>query len=96
MAETTEREFTDADVTAWRDGPWIVVQLAGETIYRRFTRDQAFTRVEVVFQEGGSPAYPKTRNNLVGVELGGNWRTPRRFGHKRLTAPITTKENPNG
>ena len=39
---------------------------------------------------------PKTRNNLVGVELGGNWRTPRRFGHKRLTAPITTKENPNG
>ena len=93
MAETTEREFTDADVTAWRDGPWIVVQLAGETIYRRFTRDQAFTRVEVVFH---TPAYPKTRNNLVGVELGGNWRTPRRVGHNRLTAPITTKENPNG
>ena len=96
MAKTTEPEFTAGDVTARRDGPWIVVSLAGETIYRRFTRDQAFTRVEVVFREARSPAYPKTRNNLVGVELCGDWRTPRRFGHNRLTAPITTKENPNG
>ena len=96
MAATTEREFTDADVKAWRDGPWIFVSLAGEVVFRRFTRDQAFTRVEVVFWEDRSPAYPKTRNNLVGVELGGNWRTPRRFGHNRLTAPIATKENPNG
>ena len=92
----TEPEFTAGDVTARRDGPWIVVSLAGETIYRRFTRDKAFTRAQVVFREGRSPAYPKIRNNLRGVELCGDWRTPRHFGHNRLEVPITTKENTHG
>ena len=92
----TEPEFTAGDVTARRDGPWIVVSLAGEIIYRRFTRDKAFTRAQVVFREGQSPVRSKIRDHLRGVELCGDWRTPRRFGHNRLEVPITTKENTHG
>lgn len=92
----TEREFTYADVKAWRAGGWIFVSLAGELVLRRYTRDRRFTHAEVVFWEGRSPACPKNSGTFSRVELRGDWRGGNRRSRNGITVPIKIKENTNG
>ena len=94
-----EREVTVADVTAWREGPWVLVALAGEIVLRRLTRDPAFTHAVAIFEESRSPAYPKNRQHFVRAELTGAWQRGRYrgpSGPNRIQVPITSKESPHG
>lgn len=97
--ESSEDEFTTADVQAWREGPWVLVALAGEIVLRRLTRDPAFTHAVAIFNEGRSPAYPKNRQRFVRAELTGAWQRGRYrgpSGANRIQVPITSKENHHG
>lgn len=52
---------------------WTIVRLDGETVWRRFTRDPAFTRFWVLWPSSGSPVR-HTLPAYRGVQLGGAWR----------------------
>jgi len=83
--------FTDRDVRAWREGNWVFVTLADELVYKRYTRDRAFTAAWVVFSGNRSPDYPKQRRFFDKVVLRGAWPVPWRDGHwlrNRLEAQI--------
>ena len=98
MAEMSEREFTAVDVEARREGDWIIVTLAGDTVLRRLTRDRAFTSAWVIFDGSRSPDYPKTREHFSRVELRGAWPFDRKHAHwcrNHIEAPIITNEGEN-
>lgn len=77
-------------IQAWREGDWVLVALDGEVVWRRLTRDRAFTHARVEFMANRSPSYPKSRLSWIGgrgaiyggrgqgVTLCGSWRTPGR------------------
>lgn len=65
-------------IRAWREGWWYFVSLDGELVFKRHTRDEAFTHALVCFYDNRSPAVPKSRSNFRGVELRGGWRLLRR------------------
>lgn len=89
-----EREFTTADVRAWRTGDWYFVTLAGEVILRRHSRDEAFTHAWVLFNNYRSPRLPKVRRHFSRVELRGDWPYPPKRWHdveNRLEVSIERK-----
>lgn len=104
MAESLAEErahspiLTEADVDAWRDGDWVFVTLAGELVYRRYTRDRGFTHAWVVFHGNRSPDYPRQRRFFDRVELHGDWKMTWGKQHwlrNRLEVPIRDgKEQP--
>lgn len=77
-------------IECWREGPWVLVALDGETVYRRFTRDPAFTNAWVIFYSNQSPSVPQSRVAYQRVELRGSWRFARRDGfyNNRIGVPI--------
>lgn len=89
---TSEPLVSPSDVKAWRDGGWVFVRIGAEILFRRYTRDRAFTHAVVIFSERCSPPLPQTRSNLARIELGGAWRPRIRWTPNRLHIPIT-KEN---
>jgi hypothetical protein len=75
-------------IQAWRQGDWVLVALDGRVVYRRLTRDRAFTHARVEFASNRSPSYPKSLASFSGsggmgytgrgVTLCGDWYTPGR------------------
>jgi len=70
-----------SSIQAWRERDWVLVALDGEVVWRRLTRDRAFTQAQVRFQSHRSPSVPKSRLAFHDVELRGDWRLPRSAGH---------------
>jgi len=91
----TDRVFTAADVKAWRKGNWYFVTLAGELIFKRYTRDESFTEAWVLFQANQSPDHRKDLKHLDRVELRGAWPIDSYRAHwmrNRLSVPIERKK----
>lgn len=93
---TTDDEtdhFTASDVSAWRRGNWYLVSLDGKLIYKRYSRDRAFTHAAVIFTGNRSPDYPKQLGYLDRVELVGDWQWKSRWTRNCLIAQIQEKES---
>ena len=88
-------DYTAGDVKAWREGGWVLVTLRGDLIYKRYTRDTAFTHAAVIFNGARSPDYPKTRQHLDRVELVGDWRWQTHWTRNNLIAQISKNEENN-
>lgn len=86
MSDAYDQAPPVESIQAWRDGDWVLVALDGEVVYRRLTRDRAFTHARVEFAANRSPSYPKSSLSWIGrgpwgsrgVTLCGDWRTPHR------------------
>lgn len=59
---------------------WILVSLDGVRVWKRYTRDKAFTRAQIGWYANQSPSVPKSLAAFERVELGGNWRPGGRWG----------------
>lgn len=95
MAAGSEPELTREDVVAWRKGNWIFVSLAGEVVFRRLTRDRAFTSAWVLFQGGRSPRHARVCDTFRGVELRGGWfcKSESHLSN-RIEVPIVDRKRP--
>lgn len=93
---TTDDEtdhFAASDVRAWRRGNWYLVSLDGKLIYKRYSRDRAFTHVVVIFRGNRSPDYPKQLRYLDRVELVGDWRWKTHWTRNHIVAPIEERSH---
>lgn len=90
---------TLADVRAWREGWWYLVEAHGRIAYRRHTRDESFTHARLLFPGTGStPELQKRRwGQCYGIELMGDWSGRRgyvqRWSSFDLTVPIRSSRN---
>jgi hypothetical protein len=84
------------EITIERAGDWILVRLDGEVVWKRLTRDPAFTRARVAFMSNRSPAVPKSRLAFNTVLLGGDWRPGGywHFNHNSVDLPIPAAGEP--
>lgn len=84
---------TLADVKAWREGWWYLVEVHGWIAYRRHTRDESFTHARLLFPGTGSTSELKERKwgQCYGVELMADWQKRGwipRWSSYDLTVPI--------
>lgn len=98
--------LTEADFVATREGRWYIVQFRGKAIARRYTRDEAFTSVWILFKNHQSPALPQIEANfetewngyrhVPRVEWRGSWSYRRRYGYgpNRIEIPISRDKPP--
>lgn len=104
MARTDPDEgdlLTESDFTATREGRWYIVRRNGQMFAKRYTRDESFTSVWILFNSNQSPAHRKTEANLETDWNGrqyinrviwrGAWRNrpSSGFGYNRLEIPVT-------
>jgi hypothetical protein len=96
VSDRLDAEPVVQQIEAWRDAGWIFVALNGETVWKRFTRDTAFTQVKVRFYSNRSPAVPRSRAAFDTVFPLGSWRAGSRaqWGSNAVTVPIADERGP--
>lgn len=77
-----------------REPGWMMVSLDGELVWKRLTRDPAFTRLWVCWPSNGTQN-PQTRKTYSRVQLGGSWR-PRTRGYDTINGGVVFDVPPMG
>lgn len=91
MAQTEADPPPIRKIEAWREGDWILLALDGEIVWRRLTRDRAFTHVLPGFWWSECTPRPPSRCDFqahLTVLFGSGWRPPYRQSSKGSKIPI--------